>query len=58
MVTRRSRLGVSHVKLRVPSQARAPLTAAPVVIAVAMHCMHMPRSLRPLPALVLLFLFL
>lgn len=39
-VTRRSRSGVIHLKLRVPSQARVPLTAAPVAIADAMHCMH------------------
>jgi hypothetical protein len=35
------RRGVIQRGLRVASQARIPVAAAPVVIAVAMHCMHM-----------------
>jgi hypothetical protein len=40
IVAGRRRAGVSHLNWRVASQARVPLTAAPAVIAVAMHCMH------------------
>lgn len=47
IVNRRSRIGVSHEKPRVASQARIPVAAAPVVIAVAMHCMHIPSRVAP-----------
>lgn len=38
-----SRPGVIHRGRRAPIQARNPVAAAPAVIAVAMHCMHMGR---------------
>jgi hypothetical protein len=40
-VTRFNRFGVIQLGLWVASQARIPVVAAPTVIAVAMHCMHM-----------------
>jgi len=36
-----SRRGVIQRGERAASQARPPVAAAPAVIAVAMHCMHM-----------------
>jgi len=39
-VSRFSRIGVNLRGLRVATQARTPVVAAPAVIALAMHCMH------------------
>ncbi|HEY1246912.1 MAG TPA: hypothetical protein VGF29_18980 [Hyphomicrobiaceae bacterium] len=38
-----SRRGFIQLGLRVANHARIPVAAAPVVIAVAMHCMHMAQ---------------
>src|SRR4051795_6257914 len=45
MVTFRSHAAVSHAKWRFPSQARVPFAAAMLLIAVSMHCMHMPGTI-------------
>ena len=37
-----SRRGVSQLHALVASQARSPVAPAAAVVAVAMHCMHMP----------------
>jgi hypothetical protein len=38
-----SRRGFIQLGFRVANHARIPVAAAPVVIAVAMHCMHMAQ---------------
>ncbi len=43
-VARFSLFGVIQLGLRVAIQARIPVVAAPAVIAVAMHCMHMANE--------------
>ena len=42
-----NRRAVIQCGLRAPTQARIPVVAAPAVIAVAMHCMHMQTRLAP-----------
>jgi len=42
-----SRPGVIQVGVWVAIQARIPVAAVPLTIAVAMHCMHMAARLAP-----------
>jgi hypothetical protein len=42
-----SRRGVIQLGVCVAIQARMPVAAAPLTIAVAMHCMHMAARLAP-----------